>query len=522
MKKTILSFILLTALFFIPKISLGAVNCADTLGAISCPGGFVVLNAAGSAYTCGTAAQVAAWDAHCVGATNSVAVNCLGTRVTDAAAQPRSCTCSSGIYSYTTGTYSCSTCNTNYYRYPTCARSVPMLYDAATDVFYGEEGYGNDIWELVPRHDIGNLLDQLTGTVSVAAGSDAVTGVGTAFDTELVIGDAIKITDGSNIEIFTIDGITNATSLSLDSNSIATYAGDDAYRDDPLFEVDNGDEENQVFVTRAGNVGIGDSAPPAKLVVATKPGDNLVLTPSGDVSVIISSDGYDSFLETQSNDMAEGIVMHGSGTDSGLLRSVAGASGYTNGWVDGLHVFLGADESMVFTIDAVVPLTLTKTGASVGVDIDMNSQKITELAEITSTTNLTLDPSTDVLILDDVDITGTLTVDGIKNTTYQYDHTTLVANVAYPVIATDFRIAYTSLTDNRIVTIPNALCDGASDIGRVLEFALYIPNASLKNIVITPTGATINDTAYAVLNKPYGWLRIVCAATNDWFMVGNN
>jgi len=220
--------------------------------------------------------------------------------------------------------------------------------------------------------------------------------------------------------------------------------------------------------------------------------------------------------------MAEGIVMHGSGTDSGLLRSVAGASGYTNGWVDGLHVFLGADESMVFTIDAVVPLTLTKTGASVGVDIDMNSQKITELAEITSTTNLTLDPSTDVLILDDVDITGTLTVDGIKNTTYQYDHTTLVANVAYPVIATDFRIAYTSLTDNRIVTIPNALCDGASDIGRVLEFALYIPNASLKNIVITPTGATINDTAYAVLNKPYGWLRIVCAATNDWFMVGNN
>src|SRR2546429_256613 len=57
-------------------------------------------------------------------------------------------------------------------------------------------------------HARGNLSLPLTGTVAVTQNSATVTGTGTAFSTELAVGDSIKI--GS--EVFTVSVISSATS----------------------------------------------------------------------------------------------------------------------------------------------------------------------------------------------------------------------------------------------------------------------------------------------------------------------
>ncbi|MEK7216831.1 MAG: hypothetical protein AAB289_14690, partial [Chloroflexota bacterium] len=102
-------------------------------------------------------------------------------------------------------------------------------------------------------HEKGTLSSALTGTVSVTTGTAAVTGVGTAFTTELAVGDSLKI----GTEIFTVSTIGSATSLTLDSNHLAGAAGATAYRDPTLLAIDNGDAVNKLTVTRSGNVGVG-------------------------------------------------------------------------------------------------------------------------------------------------------------------------------------------------------------------------------------------------------------------------
>ncbi|MFZ5390909.1 MAG: hypothetical protein ACOZAJ_01385, partial [Patescibacteria group bacterium] len=109
----------------------------------------------------------------------------------------------------------------------------------------------------------GNLSSALTGTVSVTINTATVTGVGTAFTTELAVGDSIKI--GS--EIFTVSAIGSATSLTLDSNHLAGASGVTAYRDPTLLAVDNGDAVNKLTVTRSGNVGIGTTSPTKRLQI---------------------------------------------------------------------------------------------------------------------------------------------------------------------------------------------------------------------------------------------------------------
>ena len=99
----------------------------------------------------------------------------------------------------------------------------------------------------------GTLSSALTGTVSVTINTATVTGVGTAFTTELAVGDSIKI----GTEIFTVSAIASATSLTLDSNHLTGASGVTAYRDPTLFAVDNGDAVNKLTITRSGNVGIG-------------------------------------------------------------------------------------------------------------------------------------------------------------------------------------------------------------------------------------------------------------------------
>lgn len=61
----------------------------------------------------------------------------------------------------------------------------------------------------------------LTGTVSVPAGTPNVTGVGTLFTTELIVGDFIDIAG----EIIQVGNITNDTTLTLSQNHVAGAAG---------------------------------------------------------------------------------------------------------------------------------------------------------------------------------------------------------------------------------------------------------------------------------------------------------
>jgi hypothetical protein len=100
----------------------------------------------------------------------------------------------------------------------------------------------------------------LTGTVSAAIGSPTVNGSGTSFDTELAVGDAIRI-DNS---IYTVGVIGSATSLTLTSNMTESVGGFTVYRNGRLLSVGNASGATKVVVDKSGNVGIGTTRPPRR------------------------------------------------------------------------------------------------------------------------------------------------------------------------------------------------------------------------------------------------------------------
>ena len=150
--------------------------------------------------------------------------------------------------------------DTNQLGFGTNSTSDHLIIDANGNVGIGL-GFGGSPTALL--HESGTLSDALTGTVSVTAGTDAVTGVNTLFTTELAVGDAIKI----GIEVFTVLAITNDTSLTLDSNHVAGASGVTAFRDPTLLTIETGDLANVLTVTRTGHVGIGTTSPTLPLDV---------------------------------------------------------------------------------------------------------------------------------------------------------------------------------------------------------------------------------------------------------------
>lgn len=71
----------------------------------------------------------------------------------------------------------------------------------------------------------------VTGTITATAASNTLTGSGTAFVTDLRVGDYIQLIDGANNDIRRVSTITNQTSLTVDSNWGEDFtAGTPAYR----------------------------------------------------------------------------------------------------------------------------------------------------------------------------------------------------------------------------------------------------------------------------------------------------
>jgi hypothetical protein len=186
-------------------------------------------------------------------------------------------------------------------------------------------------------HTKGNLSSQLTGTVAVTQNSAAVTGTGTAFTTELSVGDSIKI----GTSIFTVSAISSATSLTLDANYTSTTAsGLSAFRDPGLLAVDNGAGSSKLTVDRAGKVGIGTATPSSRLSIV-----ETVTTASRGISVAqYSSDTTAALLNLTKLRGAPGApVSVANGDTLGLIS----ANAYTGGYLAtaGIHFIVNGTVS---------------------------------------------------------------------------------------------------------------------------------------------------------------------------------
>ena len=109
------------------------------------------------------------------------------------------------------------------------ASGVLIKNDVDHDQNHNSGGQGNGMWAAKWPGAIGNSLkvsfadssdfaaNDITGTITATTSSTAVTGAGTSFDTELVVGDTIQ--DGSGNAVGTIASIESATALTLKANA---------------------------------------------------------------------------------------------------------------------------------------------------------------------------------------------------------------------------------------------------------------------------------------------------------------
>ena len=141
----------------------------------------------------------------------------------------------------------------------------------------------------------GDVSDELTGTVSIDSGAlNTLIGSGTAFETELFDGAAVKI-DGQTFHILSIASNTSAV---LDSNaSGAVSAGTKIYTDNsPIFQVQSGDsrsmvEVNNHFMRISGRGGPSATAPSTDDVCLYIDGNNSPTGHTYSTAVQINSQG---------------------------------------------------------------------------------------------------------------------------------------------------------------------------------------------------------------------------------------
>src|SRR5215207_4871144 len=121
-----------------------------------------------------------------------------------------------------------------------------------------------------------------SGTISVTAGNSTVTGAGTAFLTELSVGNIIKTT--GDIQIGTVASITSNTSLTL-TNIPATNRTNIAYNVQGVGPADN------VTIANGHNVTIAAKAVNQTGTVTVNPGGTLTISDAGAVFSILSVNG---------------------------------------------------------------------------------------------------------------------------------------------------------------------------------------------------------------------------------------
>jgi len=213
-------------------------------------------------------------------------------------------------------------------------------------------------------HVYGGTWTPLTGTVTATNGSNTLEGVTTtAFDTELVVGDVIRVE--SNIsaanphEVFTITNITDSDTLTLDSN----YSGGTdtllrIYEDHAnLFKLSDGDSKDRLIVTKAGTLHLGVDNVIGNLVIHDigtitlyDDGDDtsVVLGPVGDGTTVLAITGS---VNLTGNVAGATYGSDGSISDAELLT-------LDNGAITEIPVGGGAGSAFIWT-------TATGTGAPV-------------------------------------------------------------------------------------------------------------------------------------------------------------
>ena len=123
------------------------------------------------------------------------------------------------------------------------------------------------------------LTKQLAGTVSVSAGTSAVTGIGTNF-TSALEGKPIKIAS----EIFTVDSVTNTTSLTLSGSHIAGASGVSAFVDDVFLLVE---ESGEVSVNKLNLTGLSTFADNASAISGGLTGGDVYKTSTGELRIVV-------------------------------------------------------------------------------------------------------------------------------------------------------------------------------------------------------------------------------------------
>jgi len=98
----------------------------------------------------------------------------------------------------------------------------------------------------------------LTGTLAVAAGAKTIAGTLSAFNTELKVGDKIRVTEGTDTEVMVVDTITSAILMDVVSNSVATYTTGAATR--AMVVTGNDDHEVDLEHKHSTNIAAFDSA----------------------------------------------------------------------------------------------------------------------------------------------------------------------------------------------------------------------------------------------------------------------